>query len=306
MAKALIIVDHGKVGTRKQAEVLCEALKLTCDTLEIDCAWKGWLLPAGKLLRNIFERTQASSYTTVVSAGRRSAIWGLRYARICGARSYHVMDPGWLLRPRFDVVIVPEHDGVQGANVITIEGALVKPDWENCIKREDVKTYVDPQKPTLALIIGGSTPHYQFTDAVVTKLAHDLDCILATTPMNVLITFSRRTDAHVKAALHKWSQQRHAYVWDGSEPNPYGQFLSVADYLLVTQDSIGMISDACYTGKPTYVVRLAGSYEKFDRFTGSLLQNDRIRWFDGRLEIWKYPPLREFERLAKLMKTDLL
>ena len=44
------------------------------------------------------------------------------------------------------------------------------------------------------------------------------------------------------------------FIWDGAGKNPYFAMLGWADAILVTADSVSMLSDACTTGKPVYLI----------------------------------------------------
>ena len=52
-------------------------------------------------------------------------------------------------------------------------------------------------------------------------------------------------------------------LWDGTGDNPYFAFLALADAIVVTEDSVNMVTEAAGTGKPVYVQELSG------RSTGS-------------------------------------
>jgi mitochondrial fission protein ELM1 len=47
-------------------------------------------------------------------------------------------------------------------------------------------------------------------------------------------------------------------VWDGNGENPYFAFLAAADAILVTEDSTNLATDAAATGKPLFVLPMAG------------------------------------------------
>ena len=57
-----------------------------------------------------------------------------------------------------------------------------------------------------------------------------------------------------------------ASIWDGTGDNPYFAYLALADAVLVTADSVSMISEAAATGKPVHVLDLDGGSAKFSRF----------------------------------------
>ncbi len=90
-----------------------------------------------------------------------------------------------------------------------------------------------------------------------------------------------------------------AEIWDGSGENPYIGYLALADAIVVTCDSVNMISEACATGKPVYIAELAGAgSSKFLNFQSMLSEAGMARPFTGRLENWQYEPLNETERVA--------
>ena len=73
----------------------------------------------------------------------------------------------------------------------------------------------------------------------------------------------------------------------------------------MTNDSVAMVSEACTTGKPVHVIELPGGSAKFDRFHESLRRAGCARPFTGRLEHWRYPPLRETERVGEELRRRL-
>ena len=75
--------------------------------------------------------------------------------------------------------------------------------------------------------------------------------------------------------------------WDGSGENPYHAFLAAADAFLVSADSVNMVSEACFTGKPVYVLPLeGGGGSKFERFHNEMRDAGHTRTFVGELEDW--------------------
>lgn len=59
-------------------------------------------------------------------------------------------------------------------------------------------------------------------------------------------------------------------LWTGEGPNPYYAFLGLAEAILVTADSVNMVSEACGTGKPVHIIPLEGGSRKFRRFSSSI------------------------------------
>ena len=97
-------------------------------------------------------------------------------------------------------------------------------------------------------------------------------------------------------------------MWDRQSKNPYLFALKHSKYFIITSDSTSMISECSFTGKPIYVYhlpfkrksrRMASFHKKFEekRFTRKLEDN---------LEIWKYKPLNEAERIAGILRSRIL
>ena len=89
-----------------------------------------------------------------------------------------------------------------------------------------------------------------------------------------------------------------AWFWDGTGPNPYLGMLALARHIVVTEDSVSMISEAISTGKPVYVAEMAGGSRRLARFHASLREGGIVRPFDGRLAQWRYEPVNETPRIA--------
>lgn len=295
--RALVIADKGKVGTRKQAESLCRILGMEFDQIEIENAWKGWLKTPCQMRSFVMQKTQKDlNYDVIISAGRRSVVWAIKLKLAKPVFRIHIMDPGFPYRKFFNLIITPHHDNLSGKNIVGTVGSLVNP-FENIVLRDDLTRYINPQRKTVVVAIGGPTKFYKFDKQSLYAVKDNLEKAFSGKTDNILMTFSRRTDPYTRLIMREWAQDHQAYVWDESEPNPYSHFLSQADCFVVTQDSIAMISDACYTGKPVYVFRLQGAHKKFDIFTSELLRTGRMRWFDGKCESWSYEPLRELNRI---------
>lgn len=94
-------------------------------------------------------------------------------------------------------------------------------------------------------------------DNIIALLGQVTDAVQKTNGF-LLVTTSRRTEDFIKDILKKQIACTPHYIHDwtkekeqGTE-NPYLQMLSTADRIIVTADSISMMSDALATGKPTF------------------------------------------------------
>ena len=88
-----------------------------------------------------------------------------------------------------------------------------------------------------------------------------------------------------------------------------GVNISPAAFLVVTGDSMSMVSEACSTGKPTYVYMPKDSLgKKHLRFLQALMKDNYIKEFDKNtvnLEKYDYEPLDELNRVIKIIEKKL-
>jgi hypothetical protein len=77
-------------------------------------------------------------------------------------------------------------------------------------------------------------------------------------------------------------------------------------HIVVTADSVNMISEAAGSGKPVYILALEGGSKKFTRFHRTMIERGIARPFDGKLAEWRYTPLNETARVATLIRERLV
>ena len=94
-------------------------------------------------------------------------------------------------------------------------------------------------------------------------------------------------------------------VWDGAGENPYFAFLALADAIVVTEDSVNMVTEAAGTGKPVYVQSLAGRSSRLSRFHRLMQERGVTRPFEGKLEAWSYAPINDTELVASIIRRAL-
>lgn len=95
------------------------------------------------------------------------------------------------------------------------------------------------------------------------------------------------------------------FLWDGQGQNPYFAMLAWADFILVTADSASMLSDACSTGKPVYMIPMDGGHPRIDKLHERLQNLEALRVFDGNLEPFSYDPLNDAQKIACAIKERI-
>ncbi|XP_051149609.1 mitochondrial fission protein ELM1-like [Andrographis paniculata] len=232
---------------------------------------------------------------------------------------------------RFDMVITPQHDyypltpeaqeqipfllrwvaprNPPDKHVVLTVGALHMADsvaLKNAASAwHDVLALLP--KPLLVVSIGGPTRRCRYGEDLAMQLTASLKAVLPTCG-TLRISFSRRTPKSVAdIILKELSCHPKVYIWNGEDPNPHLGHLAWANAFVVTADSVSMLSEACSTGKPVYVIGAERCTSKFAYFLRSLYNRGAIRPFTGEekiSEIWHYSPLCDAKMAAdKVIKA---
>jgi len=245
-----------------------------------------------------------------LAAGRRSIPYSRMMRELSEEKTLVVQtqDPRVDLEP-FDLVIPPQHDGLQGHNVFPIVGP---PTWFSKERVEEARqrfgTLLDQPGQKVLVSLGGDSKTHTFTEANAAAIEKALR-ELAQGGRRFWITVSRRTPDHARIRFRRLAAELDAIFWETEEtdgPNPYVAFLSLCDVALVTADSANLIADPAFFAKPTYILKLDGGSERFDRLHQSFIDRGAARRFDGGLDLWTYQPIREAARAADEIVKMLL
>jgi mitochondrial fission protein ELM1 len=204
-------------------------------------------------------------------------------------------------------VVPPRHDGLVGPNVIPTRGALHRVTAaklsEHAVRHAALLQ--DLPRPLVAVLVGGSSRHGRFTLEDATRVGGQLAALARDTGAGLAVTPSRRTGEENVAALRATLTGVPHFFWDGSGENPYFGLLGLADHIVVTGDSASMVSEACSTGKPVYVIELQGYGGRLRVFHQELRREGVTRPFDGRLAHWNYEPVNDTPEVAARLRSWL-
>ena len=81
--------------------------------------------------------------------------------------------------------------------------------------------------------------------------------------------------------------------------------LALADLIVVTQDSVSMISEAAATATPVLIAGLPGRSRRQGLFLRTMLDESRVRMFDGRYAPFPATPLNDTQEAAATMRRRL-
>jgi mitochondrial fission protein ELM1 len=310
------VVTDGRAALRNQCLGLAEAAGLTAaaKTVRSRLPWRRlppFLWPSPFAAAGPGSDPLAPPWPDVVIAGGHAiAPLALAVRRASGGATFTVQveDPG-LDPARFDLVVPPAHDGLSGPNVVATRAAMhrITPDRLAEAAQQWGHRFAHLPRPLVAVLVGGPNRRYRMTDRVVEGLVDGLVRV-AGAGLGIVLTASRRTPPAAVARLRERLAGR-AEIWDGTGENPYLGYLALADHLVVSGDSVQMVSEAAATGRPVHVVALEGAGGKFDRFHRTLAEAGVTRPFvpapDGSLATWTYAPLDDTARVARLLMERL-
>ena len=296
-----LILTGGLAGLRAQALGLAEAMGLPHEVRDLAPAapWR-WMparfWPAAQrvVARSLPERLPG---LLIGCGGMAGAV--LAALRRPDRPVVQVQNPRMDLR-RFDVVVANWHDEVAGPNVLLSRTALhrVTPDRLRA-EAERWHDRLPPYgRPLVAVLLGGNNGRYTLDLATGRRLADDLAAMMRADRVGVVVTPSRRTDPAITALLTQALAPLGGWVWDFTGDNPYFGMLALADMILVTQDSVSMISEAAATAAPVMVIPLPGDSRRQRIFLKVMRAEGRIRPFAGRYDPWPVRPLNDTPEVA--------
>ena len=289
-ARRVLILSDAKAGHVKQSLTVLQALKERCSSIQervIEIRYRhrlgrvlaflwAWLgMPFGGLrvlqwaLTPTCFREAAGSYADlIISCGASVAPINVLLSADNSAKSVVVMDPGLPLS-RFCLALVPLHDEVASRpNVVQVLGALsTVSDPELTAAREGLRAHpnfrlgqrASDGRPVIAVLLGGETDEYEVTSGFVDTLLRQILAVCEDIDGSCLVTTSRRTSPAVERLLSE-RLARHPRCGllllasrddlNGTVPGMLGW----ASVVVVTGESISMLSEACASGRPVVVV----------------------------------------------------
>ena len=305
-------LHDGAAGHRQQALALARALDPGAHELGLAtrAPWS-WLAPRrlpgaeaafGDAFRDLLDAPPA----LVLGCGRRPAL-ATRLLRARGARAVQLLDPR--LDPvHWDLVVAPEHDGLRGPNVITLCGSLnVVDDPWLADARARFPDFARLPSPRTVVLLGGPTAAVRFDRGAFEVMAAKLEHWLAVGGGSLLVIGSRRTPAQLAMLSRSYWADTPGLRWfdAGDGPNPYAGALAWADRVVVSPDSVNMVSEACATAAPVYVPEPGRATGRVKRYLDDLLARGRIQPLGKLPHDAACEPLRETPRVAALVHERL-
>ena len=289
------IVTDGAAGNVRQALALAQAMHV--DFVDVEVSLHGpWRSLAPRLTQGlrvgVDRDTRArlkSMPSMAIGCGRQAATVTRALRKLSKGKTFTVQ----ILDPRidptaFDVVVAPRHDGLDAANVIQTLGALnpVDDEWLQT-GRSDFPFLQQLPQPRTALLIGGPRRGIEMSDAWFEKFLRRAASKIASDRGSLMIACSRRTPDAWRTGFGGLLPHGCVHAWTGTQDgtNPYQGYLGSADRIVVTPDSVNMISEACATGKPVLTWLPPGTRGKIADFHAELTQQGWLHSLDDNVDI---------------------
>jgi hypothetical protein len=160
-------------------------------------------------------------------------------------------------------------------------------------------------------MLGGPSKKTKFTGDSAKNLGEILSKIAGKMNAKLLILSSRRTSDEISENLKSNLKCDFKFFnWaEVKDRNPYLAILGLADFFVITGDSVSMISECCSTGKPVYIFdEKEISSEKHRRFHQNLIEENyakKLLQSFEQLENFTTKKLEETKRIADLIKTRM-
>lgn len=240
----------------------------------------------------------------LISSGRGSVAGALAVRRASAGKTFmvHIQKP-YAHSSLFDLVVVPQHDSLRGHNVLVTKTALHRVTQRTLAEAaQHFGTRLSHlPRPLITVLVGGSTKYHNFSLHTAHRLADQLIAALHGSHGSLAVTTSRRTGEENTLALRERLRGVPHFFWDGNGENPYHGLLALADAIVVTSDSVTMVSEACATGKPVHIFDMGARHRKLHQFHAKLMADRVTRSFAGKVERWSYNPPNETEKIAGMV-----
>ena len=304
-----LLLTEGMHGMISQVEGLAKAMDLDFihEKIELNNFWK-LIPPKITPIRSfVFKNNIDEKFNIIISCGRKSVIPSIYLKKKFKKKilNIHIQDPKVSL-DNFDFVIIPEHDGVNGKNVITTKGAIHYLRSEELNGNKDYLKSQIKRENLVTLIAGGPNKYYDYNEQSIKEIFSKIDKNFISKGFQLIFVPSMRTPQKI-IDLAKNYFGNDQIIITKVDKKAYLSSLKISNYIVVTCDSTSMISEAAITGKPIYVAQLPSikKNERFIKFFELFKSLNIIKDLEDSVENWNYEKLNETDRISNYIKDKI-
>ena len=307
--KALLLTE-GLHGMISQTEGLAKALNFDYihEKIELNSFWK--LIPTSftPVKKFVFKNQVEQDFDVIISCGRKSIIPSIFLKKNSKKKiiNIHIQNPKISLK-HFDFVVCPEHDNLEGPNVLSTKGAIHYLTHEEINNSKDyLLNKLERDKDVITLILGGPNKYYNYSDENMISIFSRINRMLKEHNLQLVVIPSNRTPKKTIELSKEYFTDNRTVI-DVVDKSAYLSSLALSKYLVVTCDSTSMISEAALTGKPVYVAMIPAlrNDKRFQRFRSLFEKLNIIKILENKLETWNYEKLNEADRIALEIKRKI-
>ena len=307
--KALLLTE-GLHGMISQTEGLAKALNFDYihEKIELNSFWK--LIPTSftPVKKFVFKNQVEQDFDVIISCGRKSIIPSIFLKKNSKKKiiNIHIQNPKISLK-HFDFVVCPEHDNLEGPNVLRTKGAIHYLTLEEINNSKDfLLNKLERDKDVITLILGGPNKYYNYSDENMISIFSRINRMLKEHNLQLVVIPSNRTPKKTIELSKEYFTDNRTVI-DVVDKSAYLSSLALSKYLVVTCDSTSMISEAALTGKPVYVAMIPAlrNDKRFQRFRTLFEKLNIIKILENKLETWNYEKLNEADRIALEIKRKI-
>ncbi|MDA9042555.1 mitochondrial fission ELM1 family protein [Candidatus Pelagibacter sp.] len=306
-----ILLTEGMHGMISQVEGLAKALDIvfTHHKVELNHFWK--LIPPNlsPISQSVFKKINHDDFDVIISCGRKSVIPSIHLKNTAKKKVFniHIQDPKVDLN-HFDFIVAPEHDGIEGQNVISTKGAIHYLTESEINENKDyLNSFIKKDKRKIwALIMGGPTKYYEYSKENIKAIFENLNNLNKQNNFQLVVIPSMRTPKNIIQYAKDYFGENHTVI-DTIDKKAYLSALAISEKIVVTCDSSSMISEAALTGKPIYVANISPKKndKRFQRFRNLFKELNITRILGEEIENWNYQKLDETNRVANIIKQKI-
>ena len=304
-----ILLTEGMHGMISQVEGLAKALNLDFihEKIELNNFWK-FIPPKFTPIQDfVFKNKIDKKFNIVISCGRKSVIPSIFLKKKLGNKimNIHIQDPKVSLN-NFDFVIAPDHDDINGNNVLISKGAI------HYLRNNELEENANYLKNKLnkekivTLIVGGPNKYYNFDDKFIDQIFMKINENFIKKGFQLIFVPSMRTPQKLIDRAKNFFDEKQVII-ENVDKKAYLSSLKLSDFIVVTCDSTSMISEAAMTGKPIYVAQMPpikNNY-RFNKFFELFKTLNIIKDLENSVETWSYEKLNETDKISKILKEKL-
>ncbi|MDA9617547.1 mitochondrial fission ELM1 family protein [Candidatus Pelagibacter sp.] len=306
-----ILLTEGMHGMISQVEGLAKALDIdfTHHKVELNHLWKFIPPNLSPVSQNVFKKIDHDDFDVIISCGRKSVIPSIHLKNTANKKVFniHIQDPKVDL-DNFDFIVAPEHDAIQGQNVISTKGAIHYLTENEISENKDyLNSFIKKDERKIwTLILGGPTKYYDYSTKNMKHIFTSLYKLLKKYDFQLVVIPSMRTPINTIHYAREFFGDNHTIIMD-VDKKAYLSALALSENIIVTCDSSSMISEAALTGKPIYIASILPrkNDKRFQSFRNLFRELNITRNLGEEVENWTYEKLDETNRVASIIKQKI-